>query len=342
MNMPASSYRRLQLLSSSVIRDSKRIIVHPQNNHNVFIVGRYNRRDMTTSSSRLIFASTTGSSGAGRTRLLSTLSNSYFSDHHHRQQQQRRCPNANTTKSSMTLTSRAHFHSSPLSWFAADDNKEEEEPKKEEEEEKEKDVTTTAADNKEEPKEEEEKDVTTTETTSSKDADGDNNTNTGDDDTNEEPSATDVTYDFTPPAPLSQDSQDKVQAIFDKVLFLDMIEVHLLTQIVNEQMGISWKETEQRTSGRGGGGVSKKGAADASADEPVEEKTIFDLKLLGFDAKSKIKVIKEVRNIAGLGLKEAKEMVEGAPKVIQKELKKEKAEELKLQLEAVGATVELV
>ena len=338
MNMPVSSYRRLRLLSSSVIRaDRKQIIVHPQNNNNAFVVGRYNRRDMTTSS-RLISSSTGSIGAAGRTRLLSTLSNSYFSDHH-RQQQQRRCPHANTINSSMTLTSRAQFHSSPLSWFAADDNKEE--PKKAEEEEK--DVTTTtAADNKEEPKKEEEKDVTTTDTTSSND-DGDDNASIEDDDTNEEPSATDVTYDLPPPAPLSQDSQDKVQAIFDKVLFLDMIEVHLLTSVVNEQMGISWKETEQRMSGRGGGGSKKAGAGgDAAADEPVEEKTIFDLKLLGFDAKSKIKVIKEVRNIAGLGLKEAKEMVEGAPKVIQKELKKEKAEELKLQLEAVGATVELV
>jgi large subunit ribosomal protein L7/L12 len=156
-----------------------------------------------------------------------------------------------------------------------------------------------------------------------------------------EPSATDVTYDFAPPAPLSQASQDKVQAIFEKVLWLDMIEVHLLTQIVNEQMGISWRETEQRK--MGGGLVVQKAASGGAAEaEAEEEKTIFDLKLVGFDAKAKIKVIKEVRNIAGLGLKEAKEMVEGAPKVIQKELKQEKAEELKAQLEAVGAQVELV
>jgi large subunit ribosomal protein L7/L12 len=74
----------------------------------------------------------------------------------------------------------------------------------------------------------------------------------------------------------------------------------------------------------------------------VEAKTIFDLKLVGFDAKAKIKVIKEVRAIAGLGLKEAKELVESAPKVIQKDLKQEKADELKAQLEAVGAEIELV
>lgn len=145
--------------------------------------------------------------------------------------------------------------------------------------------------------------------------------------------------------PLSKASQTRVQEIFDQVLWLDMIEVHLLTQIVNEQMGIGWKETERRQSGGGGGGLAGKtapGGGAAGEAEAAEEKTIFDLKLVGFDAKKKIKVIKEVRTIGGLGLKEAKEMVEGAPKVIQKELKQEKAEELKAQLEAVGAQVELV
>ena len=88
----------------------------------------------------------------------------------------------------------------------------------------------------------------------------------------------------------------------------------------------------------GGGGGSAAGAAPA--EEP-EEKTAFDLKLTGFDAKSKIKVIKVVRAITGLGLKEAKEMVEGAPKTIKKEIKMEECEEIKAQLEAVGGTVEI-
>ena len=60
------------------------------------------------------------------------------------------------------------------------------------------------------------------------------------------------------------------------------------------------------------------------------------------DAKAKIKVIKEIRAIAGLGLKEAKELVESAPKIVQKELKQDKADELKAQLEAVGAEIEIV
>lgn len=170
-----------------------------------------------------------------------------------------------------------------------------------------------------------------------------NEDSTPDDDNGEEHSSeTDVKYNFAPPAPLSQASQDKVQTIFDKVLWLDMIEVHLLTQIVNEQMGISWRETEQRRVGGGVGLIQNTASGGAEEADAEEKKTIFDLKLVGFDAKAKIKVIKEVRTIAGLGLKEAKEMVEGAPKVIQKELKEEKAEELKAQLEALGAQVELV
>ena len=81
---------------------------------------------------------------------------------------------------------------------------------------------------------------------------------------------------------------------------------------------------------------------DAAVEEaPVEVKTHFDLKLLGFDAKSKIKVIKEVRAISGLGLKEAKDLVEGAPKVIKKGLKQEEAEELMAKLVEIGAVIEL-
>lgn len=65
------------------------------------------------------------------------------------------------------------------------------------------------------------------------------------------------------------------------------------------------------------------------------------MKLASFDAKSKIKVIKEVRAITGLGLKEAKELVEGAPSVLKKDMKKEEAEEIVNKLKEVGAVVEL-
>jgi large subunit ribosomal protein L7/L12 len=79
------------------------------------------------------------------------------------------------------------------------------------------------------------------------------------------------------------------------------------------------------------------GAGDAAA---VEEKDDFDVILAAFGEK-KINVIKEVRTITGLGLKEAKELVESAPKAVKEGVKKDEAEELKKKLEEAGATVEL-
>ena len=81
-------------------------------------------------------------------------------------------------------------------------------------------------------------------------------------------------------------------------------------------------------------------AAPAAAAEPEEEKTNFDVELTSFGDK-KIAVIKVVRKLTGLGLKEAKEAVEGAPKVILEGAKKEDAEAAKKELEEAGATVTL-
>ena len=81
-------------------------------------------------------------------------------------------------------------------------------------------------------------------------------------------------------------------------------------------------------------------AGGAVAGEAAEEKTEFDVVLAEAGAK-KINVIKEVRGITGLGLKEAKEMVESAPKTIKEGASKEEAEEIKKKLEAAGAKVEL-
>ena len=129
--------------------------------------------------------------------------------------------------------------------------------------------------------------------------------------------------------------------VFQKILQLDVVELGLLRVIVNEKLGVVLTENDLR-GGSGGGGGGEGGTLNKEENAVVEEeKTHFELKLTGFDAKSKIKVIKEIRSITGLGLKDAKEMVEGAPKIIQKNVKKEEAEELKAKLEAVGATVEL-
>lgn len=97
--------------------------------------------------------------------------------------------------------------------------------------------------------------------------------------------------------------------------------------------------------GGGGGAPAAQGGAEAPAAEEVKEveaeKTHFDIELTKFDASAKIKIIKEVRAMFGLGLKEAKEMVEGAPVWIKKEVKKEEAEELAEKLKALGAEIRL-
>lgn len=108
----------------------------------------------------------------------------------------------------------------------------------------------------------------------------------------------------------------------------------MLNDEIQKRLGMNVRHADMPTAG---------GAAAGGAEEAVEveAKTTFDLKLMGFDAKSKIKVIKEVRSIAGLGLKEAKELVEGAPKVVKKDLKEDEANELKEKLEALGAQIEV-
>ena len=78
------------------------------------------------------------------------------------------------------------------------------------------------------------------------------------------------------------------------------------------------------------------------ADAPQEEAPkLVDLKLVGYDDKQKIKVIKEVRSILGLGLKEAKELVESSPKILSKQIKPEQADELRERLVAAGAQIEV-
>jgi large subunit ribosomal protein L7/L12 len=136
-------------------------------------------------------------------------------------------------------------------------------------------------------------------------------------------------------------SSPKLQSLYDTIVDLPEKDVNILGALVIQVLG---RKIFPGEFGGGGGAVAAGGEDASGGDAPLEVavKTVFDLKLVGFDAKAKIKVIKEVRAIAGLGLKEAKELVESAPKIIQKDLKQEKADEIKAQLEAVGATVELV
>ncbi len=105
------------------------------------------------------------------------------------------------------------------------------------------------------------------------------------------------------------------------------------------ELGAYLKEAHQIEPAAGGVMMAAGGGGAAPA-EAVEEKNTFDVVLKAAGDK-KIQVIKEVRTATGLGLKEAKDLVEGAPKVVKEGLQKEEAEKLKKTLEEQGATVEL-
>jgi ribosomal protein L7/L12 len=127
--------------------------------------------------------------------------------------------------------------------------------------------------------------------------------------------------------------------IYEKMIQLQLDEIRLVTELINEKLGIKITEADKR--GFQGAVDNGGDTEDAGDAQETVKKTAFDLKLTGFDDKSKIKIIKEVRAITGLGLKEAKEMVEGVPKTLKKQIKMEEAEELKAKLGALGATVEI-
>lgn len=140
----------------------------------------------------------------------------------------------------------------------------------------------------------------------------------------------------------------EVLELADRVLRLNMLQAVDLMDVLREKLGKPDDPADlyvpmsaiggmamAAPAGGGGGGAAAEEAA------PVEEKTAFDVVLKGFDAKSKIKVIKEVRAISGLGLKEAKALVESAPAPVSKGIKKEEAEEIMNKLKEIGAEVEL-
>ena len=114
------------------------------------------------------------------------------------------------------------------------------------------------------------------------------------------------------------------EQLIEKISAMSVLEVAELVKELEEKFGVSAAP------------VAVAGGAAAA----TEEKTEFDVVLTETGAK-KINVIKEVRGITGLGLKEAKEMVEGAPKTVKEACTKEEAEEIKKKLEAAGAKVEL-
>jgi ribosomal protein L7/L12 len=146
---------------------------------------------------------------------------------------------------------------------------------------------------------------------------------------------------WVPPPHPTHFSSPKVEELYFKLISLPRPELKLVSKVALGRVGIDVdKENAAREAYLAAGGAAQHESPVEEA--PVEVKTSFDLKLTGFDAKSKIKVIKEVRAIANLGLKEAKELVEGVPKIIRKGMKQEEAEELMKKLVEAGAEVEMV
>ena len=122
-------------------------------------------------------------------------------------------------------------------------------------------------------------------------------------------------------------ASEKIAALIEEVKALTVIELSELVHALEEEFGVS-------------AAAMAAPAAGGAAAAPVEEKTEFDVVMTSFGAE-KIKVIKEVRGITGLGLAEAKALVEGVPAKIKEGVTKEEAEALKEQLTAVGAEIEL-
>jgi len=121
-----------------------------------------------------------------------------------------------------------------------------------------------------------------------------------------------------------------LEKIAEELSALTVIEAADLSKLLEENWGVSAAAP-----------VAAAGVAPAAGgDAAAEEKTEFDVILTAFGEK-KINVIKEVRAITGLGLKEAKDLVEGAPKPVKEGVNKDEAEEIKKKLEEAGATVEL-
>lgn len=131
----------------------------------------------------------------------------------------------------------------------------------------------------------------------------------------------------------SQSLNDKQKQIAEAIDQLSVLELAGLVKYLEEKYGVS-AAAAVAVAAPGAGG----GAAGAAA--PAEEKTAFDVILTDAGAQ-KIQVIKEIRTITNLGLKEAKDLVEGAPKPVKQGVPKDEAEKIKKTLEAAGAKVEV-
>ena len=122
-------------------------------------------------------------------------------------------------------------------------------------------------------------------------------------------------------------ASEKITSILDSIKDLNVIELNELVGLIEDEFGVS--------------AAAVAVAAGPGAGAPAEEEqTEFTVTLVDHGA-GKIKVIKVIREITGLGLKDAKALVDGAPAVVKEDIEKEEAEEIKAKLEEAGATVEI-
>ena len=120
------------------------------------------------------------------------------------------------------------------------------------------------------------------------------------------------------------------EEILEAIASMTVLEVSELVKMMEEKFGVSAAAP-----------VAVAAVGAAAAAPAAEEKTEFNVILKGFDESKKIAVIKEVRAVTGLGLKEAKDLVEGAPKPLKEGVSKEEAAKVKDQITAAGGTVEI-
>src|SRR5690242_14817751 len=124
------------------------------------------------------------------------------------------------------------------------------------------------------------------------------------------------------------------QQVVEYIKGISVLELSQLVKTLESELGVSAAAAMPMAMPMGGG-------AAAGAAAPAEEKTEFNVILTGFDAAKKINVIKVVREVTQLGLKEAKDLVEGAPKPIKEGVAKDEAEKIRKQFEEAGAKVEV-
>ena len=120
-------------------------------------------------------------------------------------------------------------------------------------------------------------------------------------------------------------------SVVEYIKNLKLGEVKALIEVLEAELGVSASAPIMAVAGAVGGG--------AAAEEAAEEKTEFDVELTEFDAKAKVKIIKAVREVTGLGLKDAKGLVEGSPSVLKEAVSKDAAEEIKKKIEDLGGKV---